>query len=60
MTVRKYWQRHPIQMRAVALILLVTIPVTTPLLALVLYWRVILETFADQYRDAWRALVRGQ
>jgi hypothetical protein len=60
MTVRKYWQRHPMQMRVIALALLIAIPVTTPLFAVFIYWREIIATFADQYRDAWRALVRGE
>lgn len=60
MTVRKYWQLHPIQMRIVAAFLLVTIPVTLPVGALCFYWRDVLEAIADQYKQAWSALVRGE
>ncbi|MFM0044098.1 hypothetical protein [Paraburkholderia sediminicola] len=59
MTVRKYWQRHSIQMRVVAFMLLVLIPVTLPVMAAAVYWREILREYADQYRDAWRVLMRG-
>ncbi|MBB5414077.1 hypothetical protein [Paraburkholderia atlantica] len=60
MSLRKYWQRHPVQLRLAALILLVLIPVTTPLFALAIHWREILEAFAEQYRDTWCALTRGE
>ncbi len=61
MTVRKYWQRHPIQLRLMALVLLVFLPILFPLLAVIVAdWRGIARDYAGQYRDAWHALVRGK
>jgi hypothetical protein len=61
MTIRKYWQRHPIQMRLMALVLLIFLPILFPMLAAVMAdWRGIARDCAEQYRDAWRALTRGE
>ncbi|SAL02895.1 hypothetical protein AWB80_08464 [Caballeronia pedi] len=60
MTLRKYWQRHPIQLRATALFLLVFLPILLPLLAAIMAdWRGIARDVAEHYRDAWRALTKG-
>lgn len=60
MSLRKYWQRHPIQTRIVAAVLLLLMPIATPLVALVLFWREILATYAEHYREAWQVLMRGE
>lgn len=60
MSVRKYWRRHPIQLRVTAAVLLVFIPVILPIGTLVFYWSEVLEAIADQYKQAWSALVRGE
>lgn len=58
---RKYWQRHPIQVRLMAIVFLITLPIAFPLLALVMAdWRGIARDFAEQYHDAWGLLVRGR
>lgn len=59
MTVRKYWQRHQIQMRVMAVFLLLTIPVSAPIVMAVVCWREIGAFYAEQYREAWDVLTRG-
>lgn len=56
---RKYWQRHPHQLRLIALLLLAFMPIYLPLAALVQYRRTIVEEFAYHYREIWKVLMKG-
>jgi hypothetical protein len=59
MSIRKYWRRHPVQLRALALVLLIVMPAYLPIIAVVQYWRDILDEVAAQYRETWRVLIKG-
>ena len=58
--VKQYWQRHPVQLRIVALLALIFVPIWFPIAALAVYWREVAREFKIQYRDLWRALIHGR
>jgi hypothetical protein len=60
MSIRKYWRRHPVQLRALALVLLIVMPAYLLIVAVVQYWREIADEIRVQYRDTWRVLVKGR
>jgi hypothetical protein len=57
---RKYWQRHPIQLRALAAAMLVMLPVWLPILALWTFRREIAEEFKIHYRECWSLATTGE
>lgn len=56
---RPYWRRHPVQARACACALLITLPVVLPIMALCVSWRMVVGEYRDQYRETWRILTKG-
>jgi hypothetical protein len=57
--VRPYWLRHPIQLRIVAAVVLVALPVMLPIIAAITYRREIAAEVAAQYRLTFHALIKG-
>ena len=53
---RTYWQRHPFQRRATALLLLVFSPVVMLPFMLVMYWSEIIEAAAETLSGLWQVV----
>ncbi|KDR25991.1 hypothetical protein [Caballeronia zhejiangensis] len=60
MSIRKYWMKHPVQLRVAALLTLVLMPIWLPIVAVVQYRREIVEEIRYQYADTWRVLTKGR
>lgn len=58
--VRPYWNRHPLQLRIVAFIALLFVPVWLPVTALLVYWQEVAQEVKAQYRVCWRAVIHGR
>jgi hypothetical protein len=59
-TLRKYWQRHPVQLRILALLVMLVLPVYLPIVALIQFHREIVEEIVYQYRECWSLATTGK
>lgn len=58
-SVRPYWLKHPIQLRIVAASILIALPVALPIILAIAYRREIIAEISNQYRQTYRALIKG-
>jgi hypothetical protein len=59
-TLRKYWRRHPKQLRILAAVMLVMLPVWLPILALWTFRREVAEEIMIHYRECWSLAIKGE
>jgi len=57
---RRYWQRHPFQRRATAVLLLVLSPVLMLPFLLVVYWHEIIEAAAAAFSGLWQVVIESK
>ena len=57
---RRYWQRHPIQRRATAALLLILSPVLLLPFLLVVYWQEIIQAASDAFSGMWQAVIEPE
>lgn len=53
---RPYWKRHPIQMRATAILMLIAAPILVPLVLLAAHWETIWREVAGTVKEIWNVV----
>lgn len=50
---KRFWQNKPILRKAVAIFLLITMPVMLPIIVFCVAWREVVQAYVESYRETW-------